>query len=441
MKKFLALLMVFAMALSFVACGSSTETTETETTATETETTTTVTEEPEAETEVYEPVTLTYWYWADNTDQSELVQEAVTAFNETNGKNITVVAEEYPWDSGGFMQVVFTAAVGGGGPDISNFKLQAGKLYSTNGLIADMSSYVDEWEDADQITDSVWQLMEDTTDDGTLSILPWTLEPLYVYYRPSYFEMAGVEVPTTFDEFMDAVAKCTMDTDGDGVTDIYGFGMRGAGGGQEHLGNFLYAFGASWDDLTTPEATSAYEAYLSIYENGYAPESAVNAAYAEIVDGFSTGLTAMIIHHIGSSQTWIDLFGDDVAAFVFPGTDLGQWTCAGDTELAVYETCENKDAAFEFYKFMTTGEGGTIWFKGTGKGLGTDNLIETEEYADNPFQAVSAEALQYAGVLPPTDTLSEFTGTVWSQTNQQALLGQITAEEALAIMNASIWGE
>jgi multiple sugar transport system substrate-binding protein len=431
--------MVLAMAISFAACGTATEPADTDAASTEAETAAPVAEATEAEEN--EPVSLTYWYWADNTDQSQLVQDAVKAFNESNDKNITVTAEEYPWDSGGFMQVVFTAALGGGGPDISNFKLQAGKLYATNGLLADMSSYVTDWEDAGQITDSVWKLMQDTTDDGTTSILPWTLEPLYVYYRPSYFEMAGVEVPTTFEEFMDVVAKCTMDTDGDGKTDVYGYGMRGAGGGHEHLGNFLYPFGASWDDLTTPEAADAYKAYLSIFENGYTPESAVNAAYAELVDGFSTGLTAMIIHHIGSSQMWMEQFGDDVAAFVFPGTDKGQWTCAGDTELVVYETCENKDAAFEFFKFMTTGEGGTIWFKGTGKGLGTENLLATEEFANNPFQAVSAEALQYAGVLPPTDTLSEFTGNVWAQTNQQALLGQITPEDALAIMNAAIWGE
>ena len=45
-----------------------------------------------------------------------------------------------------------------------------------------------------------------------------------------------------------------------------------------------------------------------------------------------------------------------------------------------------------------------------------------------------------AGVLPPTETLSEFTGTVWTPTNQQALLGQITPEEALKQMNEAIHG-
>ena len=328
-----------------------------------------------------------------------------------------------------------------GGPDISTFKVSSAKLYASNGLLAGMTSSVDAWEDASQISDAAWQIARDGTGDGTLSLLPWTLEPLYVYYRPSYFEAADVEVPTTIDEFMDAVEKLTRDTDGDGVTDVYGSGMRGAGGGHEHLGNFRYAYGASWDDLTTPEAVEAYKAYLSIYQNGYAPESAVNAAFAELTDGFSSGLTSMIIHHIGSSTQWIEQFGDNVDAFVFPGSDKGQWTCTGDTEMAILENCENKEAAFEFYKFMTTGEGGTIWFKGTGKGLGTPNITATEEYAANRFQAVSAEGMAVAGILPPTETLSEFINNVWAPTNQQALLGEITPEEALAIMNEALHDE
>ena len=112
----------------------------------------------------------------------------------------------------------------------------------------------------------------------------------------------------------------------------------------------------------------------------------------------------------------------------------------GDTELAVMSNCENKEAAFEFYKFMTTGEGGTIWFKGTGKGLGTPNITATDEYAANRFQAVSAEGMAVAGILPPTETLSEFINNVWAPTNQQALLGEITPEEALEIMNEALNG-
>ena len=392
------------------------------------------------ETSSPEGAQLTFWYWADNTEQSNLIKTIVDNFNNSNEYGIQVTAEEYPWNGGGFSEDTFTAIMGGGGPDISTFKLSAGKMYAANGLLADMTSYVDAWEDKDQIRDSIWQIMKDSTGNDQLNVLPWTLEPLYVYYRPSYFEQAGVEVPETFDEWLACIEACTMDTDGDGITDIYGYGMRGGSGGQEHLGSFLYAYGADWNDLTTPEAVEAYQAYLDIYNNGWAPESAPNAGYAEIVDGFKSGLTAMFIHHIGSSNEWIEAFGDDVSAFVMPGSDKGQWTCTGDTQFVVYEQCENKDAAFEFVKYMTTGEGGTEWFKGTGKGLGAENVTSTGECAANAFQDVSAASLEIAGVLPPTDTVSEFINSVWANTNQQALLGELDAAGALEVMNQSLNG-
>lgn len=385
---------------------------------------------------------LSYWYWADNTEQSDLMQSIVKQYNETNDKNILVTAEEYPWDSGGFTDSIFTAIMGGGGPDLSTFKLQAGKNFAANHLLADMSSYVEAWQDKSQINDGIWQMMKASTGDEKLSVLPWTLEALYVYYRPSYFQKAGIEkAPTTFDEFLDAIKKTTMDTNGDGKTDVYGLGLRGAGGGHEHLGSFLYAYGANWDDLTKPQAVEAYNAYLNIFKSGYAPDSAPNAAYAETVDGFKSGLTAMIIHHIGSSAIWSETFGDDVAAFPVPAGKGGQWTCTGDTCLTVYEQCENKEAAFDFYQYMTTGEGGTTWFKSTGKGLGTENIVATSEYKDNKFQTVAAESLKHAGVLPPTDTLTEFINSTWANTNQQALLGQISAEDALKIMQKSLHAE
>lgn len=389
-----------------------------------------------------EPVTLKFWYWADNAEQSVVMQNVIKGFNETNGKNITVIAEEYPWEGGGFFDAIFTAAMGGGGPDISMFRLNAGPLFAANGLLQDLSPYLDSWEDRSQLPDSLWSVMKQATNDGTVSLMPFSVETLFYYYRPSYFEMAGVSVPTTFDGLLDAIEKCTMDTDGDGKIDVYGFGLRGSTGGQEHLGNFMYAYGGSWDDMTAPGSVQGYQKYLDIYKKGFAPESAVNAAYAEMIDGFKSGLTAIIMHHIVSSSMWVETFGDDVDAFVSPPGPGGQWTAMGETETVMYKRCNNPDAAFEFMKYMTTGQGGTDWYVGSGKGLPvTMGVQATDEYKNNRFMKYAADSLEIAGILPLTETATEFINTTYPNTNQQALLGQITAEDACKIMNASLNGK
>ena len=53
------------------------------------------------------------------------------------------------------------------------------------------------------------------------------------------FRKVGISVPKTYAEFLEACRKLTQDTNGDGKTDIYGFGMSGdSRGGQEPWGRF-----------------------------------------------------------------------------------------------------------------------------------------------------------------------------------------------------------
>jgi len=67
------------------------------------------------------PVTIVHWYWADNPSYSAQMQKIAADFNATNGKGITVVAQEYPWDGGAYSETLFRAVMGAGVPDTSSF--------------------------------------------------------------------------------------------------------------------------------------------------------------------------------------------------------------------------------------------------------------------------------------------------------------------------------
>ena len=64
-----------------------------------------------------EGVTINFRYWADNTEYSQLMQDIVAKFNAENGKGITVVAEESPWDGGAYSENLSHAKMGGGDID------------------------------------------------------------------------------------------------------------------------------------------------------------------------------------------------------------------------------------------------------------------------------------------------------------------------------------
>jgi len=377
-------------------------------------------------------VTITHWYWADNTRYSQIMQEMVADFNATNGKGITVVAHEYPWDGGKYSENVFTAAMGGGGPDTSSWKLTATPLFTANKLLANLDGFINSWKDKGQIEDSLYNVMRQAGGGNNIYVMPWNTQVLYVYYRPSMFKAAGIDVPKTYDEFLEACRKLTRNG-------VYGFGMRGSTGGQEPWGSFIYARGGSFDNLNTPQAIQGMKDYIALFTNGYAPPTAPADGFQQIIAAFKSGLTAMTIHHTGSSGEMETTFGDDVSAFAFPkGT--GQWTSMGDTENVMFESCKNKAAAFEWLAYLATGKGQTTWCTATGNVPVSKEVQKLPQFQNNRFMKASIDGAPFAGIIPILPTTTEFISVVWPNTIGGALTGKITAEDAMRTLQRSLHG-
>mgnify|MGYP001292905791 FL=1 len=385
-------------------------------------------------------IEITHWYWADNSDYSAKMQEIAKTFNETNGKNIKVKAEEYPWDGGGYSETLFTAAMGGGGPDTAAWKLTSTPLFVANKLLAELDGFINNWADKDDIEENLWDVMKQAGGSDKIYVMPWNTQVLYVYYRPSMFKAAGVSVPKTYEEFLEACKKLTRDTDGDGKIDVYGFGMRGAKGGQEPWGSFIWARGGNFTDFTTPEAIQGMQDFIDLFKKGYIPPTAPTDGFNEIIANFKSGKTAMTIHHIGSSSGMVETFGDDVDAFVFPA-GKGQWTSMGDTENVIFESCKNKEAAFEWVSYLATGKGQEEWCITTGNVPVSKRVQAMDFFQNNKFMKVSIEGAPYAGIFPILDTTTEWINTVWPNTVAAALTGQKTAAQAMEELQKGLYGD
>lgn len=424
-KKWIAVLLATTMVFGATACSSGNEEKKDS--------------KKEADSGEIEPCTINFKYWADNTEYSQLMQEIIEKFNKENEKGIEVVGEEVPWDGGAYSENLFNACMGGGSPDVATWKLTSTPLFVNNDLLTDLTPYIDKWEDKDDIPENIYNIMKEAGgSEEEMYVMPWNVQVLYVYYRPSIFEKAGVEVPKTYDEFLEAIKKCTMDTDGDGETDVYGFGMRGAKGGQEPWGSFIYGEGGDFENLTSKESVKGMQDFIDLYENGYVPPTAVSDGFQETVANFQSGLTAMFIHHTGSSANMEEVLGDDVAAFPFPAGE-GQWTSMGDTETVIFESCENKAAAFEWVSYLATGEGQKMWCEGTGQVPVSQTVQQGEYFQNNKFMKTSIEGMDYAGIIPIKDTTTEWISTVWPSTVGQALTGEISAKECMEILQEELY--
>ncbi|MDR1903469.1 MAG: sugar ABC transporter substrate-binding protein [Treponema sp.] len=384
-------------------------------------------------------VTITHWYWADNSGYSSTMQEMAADFSATNGKNIKIVAEEYPWEGGRYSENLFTAVMGGGGPDTASWKLTATPLFTANKLLASLDPFLDKWADKGLIEESLFNVMRQAGGSDSIYVMPWNTQVLYLYYRPSMFDAAGISVPKTYDEFLEAVAKLTRDTNGDGKTDVYGFGMRGSTNGHEPWGSFIQARGGNFNNFNTPEAIQGMKDYINIFQQGYAPPTAPTDGFNEIMAAFKGGITAMTVHHTGSYIDMEKTFGEDVSAFAFP-QGKGRWTSMGDTENVMFEACKNKEAAFEWLAYLAAGKGQETWCTVTGNVPVSKKVQQLAQFQDNRFMKASIDGAPFAGIYPILPSTTEWVSQIWPNTIAGALTGTISAEQAMAALQKGLHG-
>lgn len=384
-----------------------------------------------------EGTTLTYWFWADNDKYAATMREMIADFNATNSRGTVIVGEQIPWDGGSYSNTLLQAAIGGGGPDVATFKLTATPSFVNNGLLENLDPFIEKWDKKDEINENMYNVMRGASGTDSVYVMPWNVQVLYVYYRPSMYKEAGIEVPKTYEEFLEACEKLTRDTDGDGVTDVYGFGMRGSNGGQEPWGCFIYANGGTFETLDSEESIKGMQDYIDLFTNGYAPPTAPNDGFSQVIDGFQSGITAMTIHHTGSSAQMIEQFGEDVDAFIFPA-GKGQWTSMGDTENVMFSSCEDKEAAFEWLAYLAAGKGQETWCSVTGNVPVASSVQGLERFQNDRFMKVSIEGQSVAGILPIRETTTSWISE-WPSIIQQALLGETTAKECMEELQALLW--
>ena len=125
-----------------------------------------------------EAVTVKFRYWADNTDYSALMQDIIKKFNAENGKGITVVGEETPWDGGAYSENLFNAKMGGGDIDCATWKLTSTPLFVNNDLLADLTPLVDSWDKKDDIDENIYSIMKEAGGTDSLYVMPWNIQVL-----------------------------------------------------------------------------------------------------------------------------------------------------------------------------------------------------------------------------------------------------------------------
>ena len=177
--------------------------------------------EAPAETEP-EEVTLTFWHAMSGSNEEAMIKITEDFMKEY--PHITVKLE----NQGGYTDLfdkLMASAKSNQLPNLAQIYSNRLSWYVDKGLALDLTPYMNDPAigfTAEELADIPEMFLDNCIWDGGQYALPFNKSMMVLYYNVDMLAEAGVEVPTTWEEWAEASKKLTKDTDNDGEPDIYG---------------------------------------------------------------------------------------------------------------------------------------------------------------------------------------------------------------------------
>lgn len=212
--------------------------------------------------ETGEPITLEYWMWDPNFEaQEQGMIDRYEAENPNVTINLTALDPKSYWTK------LAAMAASKQMPDVFNMHPNSVEDFVDQGALLDLTDRIkaDFAED-----DYFWSVLESSfAIDGRYYSVPFAWVGSLIFYNKDMFDANGVEYPTEgwdWDEFLEKARALTQDTDGDGATDQWGYGVFSRyavydGWILQNDGDYLNRSALTWD----PDS-NAREAIEFIYD-------------------------------------------------------------------------------------------------------------------------------------------------------------------------------
>lgn len=366
---------------------------------------------------------LTVWIMeGTNPDAGDYFESVSTAFTERTGAALDV--QFVPWASAHDKFV--TSIAGGTTPDVAEVGTTWAGEFAEAGALVPLDDFVEESDIADDLNEG---LVQAGTIEGSLYGMPWYAGVRSVVYRTDLFAAAGVEPPTTWDEWLE-VGKALKAAHPDVIP------MPVAGDNEYGLYPFIWGNGAeiateddgTWtSQIDSPESREGIAFYTGLAtEHGLSTPAATTWKETDLRDAFVRGDAAMILSGSWTPKAILEAAPDlkgKIGAFPIPGPDGGlSPSFTGGSLLSVFETTEDQDLAWEFVDMVSTGEFASQWAEATSFFPGIDSLLAEAQASDDPLVQPFARQMVEAGKSVP---VTPAYGQVQARKTVQAMLQSI----------------
>jgi sn-glycerol 3-phosphate transport system substrate-binding protein len=258
-------------------------------------------------------------------------------------------------------------------------------------------------------TDYVDSLINEGNRDGAQYWIPFARStPLFYYNTDAYAEVGLTEAPTNWDQIVE-VAPELVRMDGGTMSRSAFAHPDGASYVAWLFQGVTWQWGGEYSDadfnikINEEGAVAAGEFYRSTVADGWA-----SVAVDPNVD-FQNGFTASIMASTGSLAGITANATVPFATAFLPQGPVGGGVCTGGAGLAILNSSEKQEAAFQVVSWMTSPESTAWWSQNTGYMPVRKSAVEGESmqafFADNPNFKTAVDQL---GVTRQQDAARTF---------------------------------
>ncbi len=330
-------------------------------------------EEPASQdlvTEITAPVEITFWH-AMNGDLEKSLQTLTDTFMKEN-PNVTVTLQNQSSYQDLQQKIAATVASPKDLPTITQAYIDWMYNPIKDNLVTDLKPYIEnETLKFDNYDDILPGLRESTNVDGKIYGIPFNKSTEVLWYNKTLLDELGLKAPTTYEEFKDVSKK---------IYEAKGI----AGGGFDVLSTYyttyLKAEGVDYDssfDPTSEASVNTVNYYLDGVKNGY---FRIAGTDKYLSGPFGNETLAMYVgSNAGESFVKMGVDGKFEVGVAPSPTD---YTLQQGTDLFIFDsaTSEQKTAAYQYLKFLTTKENQITWAEQTGYIPVRQSAVDDESY-------------------------------------------------------------
>jgi multiple sugar transport system substrate-binding protein len=360
------------------------------------------------------------WYYWETVGHQKALDHIITEFNNKQSA-IKVSAKYVPFAD--FKKQLSIGAAASELPDLVILDNPDHASYASMGIFADITGKFD-------VSTYYPGPVNSCTLNGRLYGVPFGSNDLVLFYNEDMLKEAGVSVPTTWNELLDAAAKCTKGN-------VSGFAHSSL---QNEEGTFnfltwLWSTGATSYEIGTANGIKALTQVQKMVQSGGMTVEAINWTQGDTMNQFISGNLAMMINgtwQIPTMRQEVPNMHWNVAPIP---QDKVQASGLGGENYAVIAG-GNEAAAIEFLKYATSKDVCLYMMEKMGY-ISSDSTIAEGQFGDDPVYQVFVDEMKYAGARGPLPEWPDISDAI-SLAFNEVMTGASTPEKAAAKAQATI---